>query len=389
MQSLEAEKAWSESTGKGVIVAVLDSGVNGQHPDLERNVLPGKNFSSGDPADRETKNNHGTAMASIIAGHGHGSGGTQGMKGIAPDAKILPVKESDDDADRLDNPDAVSYAEPLRYAVDNGAKIVNMSFSSYDIPSIEERKAIAYAIEKDVLLVASSGNSGSGNEQYPAATPGVLAVGAVDKNGKIWEKSSYGSHLLLTAPGVGMDSAAANGGYRHTAGTSNATAYVSGAAALVRAKFPELTAGQVANRLVKTASVPSGVSAPDERYGYGVIRPYEALTADIPAGPKNGPLKDPEQVDGVQPPGTAPTADDSGSDSTAAILGFVGFLGILTAVIVVVVLLVKRSRRRRNTPPPGAYPGYGAPPHPGEPHHQGYPQQTGGQQPGYPPGPRQ
>ncbi|MET9295859.1 type VII secretion-associated serine protease mycosin [Streptomyces sp. NPDC003077] len=395
--SLQAEKVWQESTGKGVTVAVIDSGINGNHPDLRGNVLPGKNFSTGDPADQETKNDHGTAIASIIAGHGHGPAGSLGVKGLAPDAKILAIKDTDTDGNSYRD----GVAGPLRYAVDHGAKVVNMSFAGVGSLRDDEKEAIAYAAKKDVLLVAGAGNNGSANPYYPAAEPGVLAVGAVDKNGKVWERSNYGPHLLLSAPGVTIRSAAASESYQLTRGTSDATAFVSGAAALLRAKFPELTAGQIANRLTRTARMPTGVSGsdlPDPYYGYGVIRPYEALTDDIPAGSKNGPLKEPEAQSDGQAAKTQEerenqwAAEDAASD-TSAVLGIIGFSCVVLLVIGgIVLLVVRRKKKRRDGPPPGG-PGVGGPggpgyfpPQPGPYQQSGpYQQQPGPYQPPAPP----
>ncbi|MFH8350012.1 S8 family serine peptidase [Streptomyces sp. NPDC018045] len=383
LRSLDAEKAWQQSTGKGITVAVIDSGVNGSHPDLQGNVLPGKNFSSGDPADHETKNNHGTSMASLIAGHGHGPGNTQGVKGLAPDAKILPIKHSDSEGDTYGS----SFAEPLRYAVDHGAKIVNMSIGGVGDVTDADKAAIAYAVQHDVLLVASSGNAGSANPNYPAASPGVLAVGAVGEDRKIWKDSNYGSHLLLAAPGEVIRSAAATKPYRLASGTSDAAAYVSGAAALVRAKFPGLTAGQVANRLVKTAHMPTGVSAgagPDSHYGYGIVRPYEALTQNVPAGSKSGPLKAPDAQGQEQSPAGTSNGDhwqEEDNSNTKAAFGIAGFALTVLVIVGIIVTIVMKKKKKRKGPPPGG--GFGGPGGPGF-----YPPQQPGtyQQPGAPGG---
>ncbi|MER7028808.1 MULTISPECIES: type VII secretion-associated serine protease mycosin [Streptomyces] len=392
LNSLRAEEAWKVSTGKGVTVAVIDSGVDGSAPDLKGNVLPGKNFSTGDPADQETVNNHGTSMASLIAGHGHGPGNSDGVMGLAPDAKILPVKLSNSENATY----GATYAGPLRYAVDHGAKVVNMSIGDPVTPTEEESSAIAYAVKHDVLLVASSGNEGSGNANYPAAAPGVLGVGASDRHQKVWEESNYGPHLMLTAPGVEIRSAAASKPYRYASGTSDSTAYVSAAAALLRAKFPDLTAGQIANRLVKTAKAPAGTDTPDPYYGYGVIDPYKALTADIPAGSKNGPLKSPEASDDdglMKPSNRSDATEPKDTSNFRAVLGIIGFSLIVLFVIVGITVLVVVKKKRRNGPPLGGPTGFGGPGGPGVPPQQGmyqqpgaYQQQPGGQGP-YPPAP--
>ncbi|MCZ2524342.1 S8 family serine peptidase [Streptomyces sp. HB2AG] len=382
LEAFDAEAVWQESTGEGVTVAVIDTGVNGLHPDLVGNVLKGKSFVDSERADRQTSADHGTAMASLIAGHGSGRGNDEGIMGLAPDAKVLPLKNKTGD-DTLDEGSA-SSADLIRYAVDQGASVINMSFSSGPLSSDEE-EAIAYAAEKDVALVASAGNQGEGTVGYPAAAPGVVAVGAVDRAGDLWDRSNYGPEVMLTAPGVRIRSAGGATPYRMASGTSDAAAYVSGAVALLRAKFPDLTAGQIVNRLVKTAALPEdlqGQSLPDERYGYGIIRPYRALTEDIPAGPKQGPLKTPSAA--VTDESAAATAGNDGkteealaerNSRTNTILAVVGGgLLLLVAAVVVVVVVRRRGKDRNGGPPPGGpwTGGPGAGPGPGN---AGWPQQ--------------
>lgn len=368
---LKADKAWQESTGKGVTVAVIDDGVDGRHPDLERNVLEGKDFTGSGGANNETENDHGTAMAGLIAGHGHGPGGNDGIKGIAPGAKILPIKH----IESADGGESHSYGDAIKYAVDQGAKVINMAFGSPGEPRAEDETAIAYAMKKDVLVVAASGNSGSGNPYNPAVSPGVLAVGAVDKNGEIWEDSNYGKHLMLTAPGVDNQIPAITKPYGRSSGTSDATAYVAGAAALVRAKFPDLTAGQVANRLVKTAKRAGSATdgKPDPKYGYGIIQPYEALTDDIPAGSKQGPLKTPEGDSSADEQPTTPdqAAGSDGSDDNGWMLIAAVNVTLLVLLIIGAVLLVSRAKRKKREREAQAlaasrYPGAQPPPFPGQ-----------------------
>lgn len=252
LQTLQAESAWKISKGEGVTVAVIDTGVNAEHADLKGNVLKGKDFDGDDdasPVSSEEDPSHGTEMAAVIAGHGHGSGASDGVMGLAPEAKILPIR---DDTER-----DYSFADEIRYAVDQGASVINISgYTTQDGPA--DREAIAYAMERDVLVVAGSGNQNKEPLiQYPAKYPGVLAVGGVTQDGTVWEGSNSGPEVLLAAPATRIVSAGWPGNkLRISDGTSNATAYVSAAAALLRSKFPKLTAGQVANRLVKTAVLP-------------------------------------------------------------------------------------------------------------------------------------
>lgn len=293
LEILKADSAWKFSKGEGVTVAVIDTGVNAEHVDLRDNVLKGKDFIDGDddpsPVGSGEDSSHGTEMAAIIAGHGHGPGAADGVMGLAPEAKILPIR-SDVELDS-------SFADEIRYAVDEGASVINISGCVVrDNPA--DREAVVYALANDVLIVVASGNEGMANDiNFPGEYPGTLTVGGVDETGEVWAGSNYGSEVTLTAPAVRIVSAGAPGDkLRVGNGTSDAAAFVSAAAALLRSKFPDLTAGQVANRLVETAVLPAyarGIALPDEKYGYGSIRPFAALTEDIPAGSKYGPLKPP------------------------------------------------------------------------------------------------
>lgn len=387
LKAFEAEKVWKESTGKGVTVAVIDDAINGSHPDLKGSVLPGKNFIDGGRADQEDTNDHGTAMASIIAAHGHGVGKADGIKGLAPDVKILPVAYPEVG----DGVGHVGLGGVIRYAVDHDASIVNLSIAPSFLTD-SDKSALAYAAQKDVLVVAGAGNNGENKLSALAAAPGVVAVGAVDKAGQVWRKSNAGSELMLAAPGVSITSASASNAepYRRADGTSDATAYVSGAAALLRSKFPDLTAGQIANRLVKTAGLPpgqEGMKLPDPHYGYGFIRPLRALTQDIPAGSKNGPLKTPKTEPGAGAGGaTALGSSGNGGDQTGeqkssglgtgAIVGIGA--GVLVVLALIVIVVVRQKKNGRSGPPPGGPGGYGGP---------GFPQQPGPYQ--QPPAPYQ
>ncbi|MEU2626579.1 S8 family serine peptidase [Kitasatospora sp. NPDC007106] len=386
-QYFKLDKVWSVSKGDNVIVAVIDSGVDATHPDLTGQVLPGYDQSGKNLNTRPT-DSHGTGMASLIAGHGHGA--DAGVVGLAPGAKILPVYKGD--ANALD-----VIPQGIRWAVDHGAKVINISQAAA-VTNSEMEGAVAYAYQHDVLVVAGAGNTG-GAVANPANLPGVLAVAAADKSSEVWSDSNSGPEVRLAAPGVDIVSAGKCGSSQYCLadGTSDATAYVSGAAALVRAKYPQLTAGQVANRLAKSAAVPasaSGAKLPDPHFGYGVIRPYEALTMDIPAGSKEGPLTAPG---GAAAPGAASDAPVSQPVTKTSVFGGITPLMVLGALAVVVVLLVvviaaaTRSRRRPQAapvPPQGQAPYGAAPgwppaqqPYGTQPPPPGYPQQQPYQNP--------
>jgi type VII secretion-associated serine protease mycosin len=378
LKALNAESVWKFSKGQGVTVAVIDDGVNANHVDLQGNVLQGKDFMDGGSPTPKAGDNHGTAMASIIAGHGHGS--NDGVIGLAPEAKILPIREYGTGGPGTD--------VAIRYAVDHGASVINVSQCFYSTDQSELDKtsdAVAYALSHDVLVVGGAGNDGNSSTCYPAASPGALGVGAVSNSGQIWEKSNSGPQVSLTAPGTNIVSANGTGnGYHAGDGTSGATAYTSAAAALLRSKFPDLTAGQIANRLVKTAALPDskkGLSLPDRSYGYGIIQPLAALKDNIPAGPKYGPLTVPvslKEKPGTPALGASDEQQDKGGQKATIIWAVIGVVG-LTVIGLVTLLTAKRSRRSRNSSGGAADPGapFGNPHH----HQQPYPQQNPYQQP--------
>ncbi|MFI7104292.1 type VII secretion-associated serine protease mycosin [Streptomyces sp. NPDC050161] len=398
LKAFKADDIWDISTGKGVTVAVIDDGVNSSHEDLRGNVLAGKDFVDGGSPDEENGDTHGTEMAGIIAGHGH-AGGFAGVKGLAPDAKILPIR------DIGERPEG--YATSIRYAVDHGASIINISQVGTAAEGTAEPAAIAYAVKHGVLVIAGSGNEGEGASSpltYPARYPGVLAVGGVENTGKVWPDSNYGPWVRLTAPATDIVSTGrGTSSYRKSSGTSNSTAFVSGAAALLRAKFPDLTPGQIVNRLTKSAGLPpsaQGISLPDQKYGYGYIQPLAALKRDIPAGSKNGPLTMPK-VDSSPSAGDSTGSqgtDDKGGSSQAVekpgvsplFIGLIVVAVLVVLGIILVIVLVARRKGRRNGPPPGGPGGFGGPGGPGfAPQQPGPYQQQPGSPGQYPPPPGQ
>ncbi|OEU86410.1 hypothetical protein DB35_11245 [Streptomyces abyssalis] len=354
LEAFDADKIWQRSTGKDVTVAVLDTGVDAAHPDLRGQVLKGKDLTKKGTSAQEDTDGHGTAMAGLIAGRGHGPGGNSGVKGLAPDAKILPVRYQ-----RKDFEAGTSLAASVRYAVRQGADVINISRGGHQ--NSEDKRAIEYAIKQDVVVVAATGNEGIKKRTYPAAYPGVVSVGGVDDRGAVWQDSSWGSNTTLVAPAAKnvVTNSTYESGYAIANGTSDATAYVSASAALVRSAHPDLTAGQVINRLIKTAKVPGPEEArnpklPDEKFGYGVVRPYRAVTYDIPAGAKAGPLAQPDKSSDSA---ADEASSDSGSSSSDDSAGWMFALGppivlfglifvVLVGLVVLVVILIKRKDRR-------------------------------------------
>ena len=265
LKALHAQQAWKYSKGRGVTVAVLDTGVDQDHPDLTGHVVGGPDLTGGvrRPGTRYW-GLHGTSMASIISGHGHGPGLAQGMMGVAPLSHVLSVRVTleNDDPLRRDNGQQTgtgehdAVAQGIRYAVDHGAGIVNMSLGGgrqfYNGTKSQE-SAIKYALSKGVVLIASAGNDGSGanRKNFPAAYPGVIAVGALDRRLRLWKDSNRSSGAGLCAPGVDIVSADASNGYVVGTGTSASSAMVAGVAALVRSRYPRLTPAEVRRALVQ------------------------------------------------------------------------------------------------------------------------------------------
>ncbi|MER6084550.1 type VII secretion-associated serine protease mycosin [Streptomyces sp. NPDC001833] len=288
LSALHLDEAWRTTKGRGITVAVLDTGVEADHPDLVGNVLAAKDmigFGAG-PGDRDWAR-HGTAMAGIIAGHGHGVGNGDGVMGVAPEARILPVRVILEDGDsarakaRSTRGDAL--AEGIRWAADHGADVINLSLgddSDSAHPEPSEDEAIQYALKKDVVVVASAGNGGDKGDHisYPAAYPGVIAATAVDKFGTRAGFSTRRWYATISAPGVDIVIADPDHKYYEGWGTSAASAFVSGAVALVKAAHPGLTPAQIKKLLEDTArDAPAG--GRDDSRGFGMIDPAAAIKA--------------------------------------------------------------------------------------------------------------
>ncbi|WP_432901221.1 type VII secretion-associated serine protease mycosin [Micromonospora matsumotoense] len=318
LDELDAATAWRTSTGRGVTVAVIDSGVDGAHPDLVGQVLPGMDLVSPAGGDEPDPVGHGTTVASLIAGRGDDR---RGVVGLAPDARILPVRVLDDE-NRYD--DAMIVAKGVRWAVDNGARVINLSLGgSGDSPALAA--ALDYAFARDVVVVACTGNvatSTTSKVWYPAREPGVIAVAGLERDSEnLWSGSITGHATTLTAPATGLVGARPPSNYWGVQGTSFAAPLVTATAALVRARYPEMSAGDVVNRLLSTAK-DIGPTGRDDRFGYGLVDPVAALTADVPLVYRN-PLDDNDSpgVVGFGPaPGSAEDARAGGTGSDP--LGF-------------------------------------------------------------------
>ncbi|MFQ4147754.1 S8 family serine peptidase [Arthrobacter sp. LAPM80] len=308
------QKAWDVSQGEGVKVAIIDSGIDKSHPDLTGAVVGGIDMSGAGNSDGTkgigAEPEHGTLVATMLAGRGHNAStaktqaspsttssstaspapvvgaGPDGVIGVAPKAELLSISVwlgSENPAGKnIDDqiPAAVTWA------VDHGAKVINMSLGSTSTAWPQSwDDAFAYAEAKDVVIVAAAGNRKSGSEQVgaPATIPGILAVGGLDKDGTASvDSSSQGISIGVSAPAEDLAGGLPDGGYARWNGTSGAAPIVSGVAALIRSKYPEMSAAQVINRIISTAK-PKGEGVPNAIYGYGILDAEAALSANVPA----------------------------------------------------------------------------------------------------------
>jgi serine protease len=318
LRTLDVSGAWTYANGAGVTVAVIDSGVDFSHPDLQGQVLPGLDLVDPQGNGDSDQVGHGTTVSAIIAGRNDDN---NGVVGIAPKAKILPVRVLDAQ-NRYD--DAIIVAKGVRWAVDHGARVINLSLGGNG-SSAALAAALDYAFAKDVVVVACTGNqTASTNDTgvwYPAREPGVIAVAGMERDGdKLWDGSITGRETVVTAPATQLVGARPGGSYWKVQGTSFAAPMVSATAALIRSRWPTMPAGEVINRIIKTAK-DRGAAGRDPVYGYGLVNPTGALTATVPAVFDN-PL-DTAPSPGVARFGSAPVPGQAQSAPDTATNGLV------------------------------------------------------------------
>jgi type VII secretion-associated serine protease mycosin len=315
---LKIDEAHHISTGKGVTVAVIDSGV-AKHPDLP-GVVSGTDLFKPGGDGRTDLTGHGTSMAGLIAAH---SDNRKRALGIAPDAKIIPIRV-------LGKGRTVGSLGPaVRYAISHGAKVINISLGGGVAP--DDIKGIQEAKEADVVVVAGAGNKPDATTvAAPAFLESVVAVGAVDRNGKQAAISVSGKALDLAAPGQDIASTGRTGGYIvGQDGTSDAAAIVSGAAALIRSKYPNMSATEVVERLESTA-VDKGAPGVDPDYGHGIIDIVAALRDPGAAPSASSAAPAPTTTSAAPAPAPAPQAKaEPASSSTPLIISGVAVLIVL------------------------------------------------------------
>ncbi|WP_434971364.1 type VII secretion-associated serine protease mycosin [Micromonospora peucetia] len=340
LRHLKVDKAHRITRGEGVTVAVPDTGVDA-HPDLHRNLLLGTDaIPGGNGNGQQDRNGHGTGMAGLIAAHGQSS--DVGALGIAPSAKILPIMSSS--ADNLG--DADDLALGIEFAISSGVDVISVSSGGNTSPRLTQ--AVRKALASNIVIVAGSGNVPlDGTVAYPAREPGVIAVGGIDQAGRHAAVSVTGKELDVVAPAVDIYSTSIDGKYRKGTGTSNSTAIVAGAVALIRSKYPYLPASEVAHRLTATA-IDKGPPGRDDEYGYGVIDLVAALTADVPPLGFGSPTASAPDHTASTTTAAAEPADDGDSGATAR--------GLVTLGVIVAACgawaWIARRRRHGNDPPP-------------------------------------
>ncbi|RKT07247.1 type VII secretion-associated serine protease mycosin [Streptomyces sp. 3211.6] len=343
LQRLTFDALWAQTRGKGVRVAVIDTGVDRANPQLAGalDTSAGRDFL--DPKGGDGTNDtvgHGTKVAGLIAARPQQ--GT-GFVGLAPEATVIPIRQNDGQG----NGNAATLAQAIDHAVAKGAQVINISQDT-DAPLTADSdlaKAVQRALDAKAVVIASAGNDGLSGEKrrtYPAAFPGVLAVASSDRNNERAAFSQPGDFIGIAAPGVDMVSTVPGFGQCIDNGTSFSAPYVAGVAALLLAKHPDWTAQQVVWQIQNTAE--RSVKGRDDYVGWGVVDPVRALTQDREA--PRAPVPDPGP-----PPAAAPQAvplplTETAQERDERIGTYaLGVTGLLIAVIAVTAAVVREARR--------------------------------------------
>ncbi len=297
LAKIRAEQGWDISVGSpDVIIAVIDTGADASHPDLQGKLLPAYDFVNGDndPADDQGHGTHVAGTAAAATDNGIG------IAGVAWEVKIMPVKA-------LSSSGAGAHswiANAIVWATDHGADVINMSLGG-PYTSATMREAVNYAWNHGVVIVAAAGNGNTSNPTYPAAYENVIGVAATDLNDQRAGFSNYGSYISVASPGVGILSTVRGNGYQAWSGTSMATPHVAGLAALLKSIHPDWTNVQI-RQAIEESAIDLGTPGWDAIYGYGRIDIYTALSSNPP--PEVSPTAVPTQTE-TPPPNPTPSPD--------------------------------------------------------------------------------
>ncbi|MFG3493314.1 type VII secretion-associated serine protease mycosin [Streptomyces sp. NPDC047972] len=358
LQRVLLDELWQDTKGKGVRVAVIDTGVDDVNPQLRTAVdaKAGKDYLKpdkknpglGDEQRGKTDGTvdqvgHGTKVAGIIAARPRA--GT-GFVGLAPEATIIPIRQNDE----KNSGKADSMAQAVTWAVAKGADVINISQDTTSRlgPETDLAKAVAEAVRKDVVVVASAGNDGMDGKAkltYPAAFPGVLAVASSDRNNERAAFSQAGPMVGIAAPGVDIVSTVPGGGQCVDNGTSFSAPYVAGVAALLRAEHQDWSAAQIIARIQQTAV--RSVNGRDNYVGWGVIDPVRAL-ADAPTAPPTEPTPDPRPPKPPAPEPARLALSETPQERSERLATYTLGIGVvLVAVVAGTAIVIRDSRRGR------------------------------------------
>ncbi|MEU8885427.1 type VII secretion-associated serine protease mycosin [Streptomyces hydrogenans] len=357
LQRVQLDELWAQSTGKGVRVAVIDTGVDVRNPQLAKavdarsgiNLIPKEAKDANGYKLKRGKENgttdtvgHGTKVAGIIAARP--AKGT-GFVGLAPDATIIPIQQNDADG----NGTTTTLATAIRHAIAKKADVINISQDTANAvkPTPLLEQAVKAALDQDIVVVASAGNDGLGGNvkaTYPASYEGVLAVAASDRNNERAQFSQSGDFVGIAAPGVDMVSTVPGGGHCADNGTSFSAPYVAGLAALIKAKHGTWTQEQIVAQIQQTAE--RSVAGHDRLVGWGVVDPVRALTED------DKPLEKPVASEGVTraeaPTPAAVHLGETPEQRAARLATYVVVSGgVLVAAIAGTAIALRDHRRRR------------------------------------------
>jgi len=358
----------SPGLGAGIKIGIMDTGVDGNHPDLTGNVLPGLDLYGQDPKGWTDAVGHGSGMAGLAVAHGHGAGNGDGALGIAPRAQVIPVRigtEGDPTAQILGKEKAASpadFARGVSWLIDQGARIISIAYTVSAADAAQN--AIKAARSKGVIVIISAGNKSDGNWVDGGTINASITVGASDQAGQLDPSTAEPgpfSPINLLAPGREVVSTSFQDKYRIGTGTSPSSAILAGTAALIWSKYPTISADEVVWRMEGTAH-DVGAAGNDKQTGWGVVDPVAALAPNVPPSP--GAVTPPSTtgcpVAGEEPPACLPPrpteqqpaaqgSDSSGLGTPAIVAG-----GVALVIIVglAVTLFVRRRRHRATDHPP-------------------------------------
>ncbi|MFJ8860890.1 S8 family serine peptidase [Streptomyces sp. NPDC102451] len=366
LSAMQAEEMWKIATGEGIKIAVIDTGVNPSTPSLKGQVLKGFDATGVEGDEHNDYRGHGTTMAELIAG----TGKRGGLQGLAPGAKVIPVRITDTELQSTHSVNAHDDADAIRAAADSDAQIISMSFAS-DFARGEEREAVEYAESKGKLFFAGVGNNAQedNKEQYPAAYLQVVGVAATDSSGRASTYSQHGKVVDIAAPGDGIPTWCDSNFKNYCdseGGTSQATAITSAAAALIWSAHPDWTANQVLNVLLDTAGRGDMEKGELSNYvGHGLIRPSMNILKGKgdPGAPDISPLTQEKTSDSTgsaapsAPTSAEPETDRKADDAAMADAStekndddqLVMILGGVAAVLVLGAAAFALVRQRRTT----------------------------------------